>query len=213
MKKLLFLLPLGFLLSGCDVGGIRGNGHIVTEERKVADFVNLQTGGAFEVEWQHGPPSLSITTDQNLMSHITARNDGNILRLRSESSLRPRHSIKVSITSSALEAARLSGASRLTPKGLSGSKFFVESSGATKIIPEGTVSELIAIMNGASRFDGEDLKVNNATIEINGAGRAVVNATDQLKVSIAGAGKVEYIGKPRHLEKDIAGAGSISSRD
>lgn len=214
MKKLFLFLPLSLLLVSCDVGGIRGNGHITTEQRPIGNFVNLQTGGAFEVEWRPGSPSLSITTDKNLLSHITSQVDHNdVLRLHSDDSLRPHHGIKVVVTSSALEAARLNGASRLEAHDLSGAKFYVETNGATKIIPDGKVTDLIAIMSGASRFDGENLHATNGNLEINGAGKALVDVTDSLKVSIAGAGKVEYVNPPRSLEKSIAGAGKIGPRD
>ncbi len=214
MKKLFPFLPLSLLLVSCDVGGVRGNGHITTEQRPIGNFVNLQTGGAFEVEWRPGSPSLSITTDKNLLSHITSQVDHNdVLRLHSDDSLRPHHGIKVVVTSSALEAARLNGASRLEAHDLSGAKFYVETNGATKIIPDGKVTDLIAIMSGASRFDGENLHATNGNLEINGAGKALVDVTDSLKVSIAGAGKVEYVNPPRSLEKSIAGAGKIGPRD
>jgi hypothetical protein len=36
--------------------------------------------------------------------------------------------------------------------------------------------------------------------------------SDNLKVSITGAGKVEYIGDP-HIQRKITGAGSIRRRD
>ncbi len=70
MNKLLFpALAIVLLLAGCGLG-IRGNGHIVTDQRTIGDFNELEAGGMFEIEWRSGPPALSITADQNLLEHI-----------------------------------------------------------------------------------------------------------------------------------------------
>lgn len=202
-----------FFLAACNVGGIRGNGHRITKERAVPDFRNIETDGAFEVEWRRGAPSLRITTDENLMRYISSKVADGVLRLKSDQSLNPRHGIRVLVTSKMLEAAKLDGASRLEVHGVEGARFFLESNGAAKVIADGAVNELLANMNGASNLQGESLRTKTADLTLNGAGRAVVAVSDSLTVSIAGAGKVEYIGNPSHIERSIAGAGSIRKRD
>src|ERR1700739_438729 len=93
------LLPGLFLIAGCRVGGITGNGHIVTDTRAVADFSEIEAGGAFQIEWRSGPPSLNITTDQNLLKYITAENEDHRLRLHAHGNIWSRHGIKVAISS------------------------------------------------------------------------------------------------------------------
>ena len=73
MKTKLFAVCLLFALSGCDVGGIRGNGHMVTQEQKLEPFINVEADGAFRIEWHSGPPAVSVTIDENLMQY---RRDG-----------------------------------------------------------------------------------------------------------------------------------------
>jgi hypothetical protein len=41
MKKNIFAVCFLFALAGCDIGGIRGNGHLITEQRKVDPFINI----------------------------------------------------------------------------------------------------------------------------------------------------------------------------
>jgi Putative auto-transporter adhesin, head GIN domain len=215
MKKLiaLTLLPLSLVLAGCEVGGLRGNGNVVTDQRSIGDFINIETEGAFQVEWNKGPASLTLNAEENLLPYIETKTTGNVLRLRSTRSLRPRRGIKVLLSSSAFEGAELNGASRLTAHQLGGSKFYLESNGATRVIADGAVDEMIATMNGASKLEAEKLQTKSATLVVNGAGKAVVAVSDSLKVSISGAGKVEYIGNPSHIEREIAGAGSIRKRE
>jgi hypothetical protein len=49
MRKILTVLLAGcvVLVAGCHLPGIRGNGHIKSEERSLVSFVNLDAGGAF----------------------------------------------------------------------------------------------------------------------------------------------------------------------
>jgi hypothetical protein len=213
MKKNILALCLPFVLAGCDIGGIRGNGHMVTEERKVDPFINIETGGAFRIDWHSGPPAVSITVDENLIQYVETEVRNKVLHVRTARSVRPRHSIKLEVTSNALEGASFSGASRLNAHQLSGSKFYLETTGASNATLDGAVDELVANLTGASDLRAESLQTKVAELSVTGAGDASVAVSDTLKVSITGAGKVEYIGNPPHIERDITGAGSIRKRE
>src|SRR5213596_3360881 len=157
MKKNIYAVGLLFALAGCDIGGIRGNGHLVSEQRNVDPFVNVETGGAFRVEWHSGAPSASITVDENLLQYVEMEVRDKVLHVRTTRSIRPRHSIKLQLTSNALESASFSGASRLTAHQLSGSKFYLETKGASNATLDGAVDELIANLTGASDLRAESL--------------------------------------------------------
>jgi hypothetical protein len=213
MKKIGFLIFV-FAFAGCDVGGIRGNGHVVTQSREVTSFVNVEADGAFEVEWRNGAPSASVTVDENLMPFLEASVSDRTLRVQTTRSVRPsNHSIKLSLSSPSREGASLSGASRFTASQLSGPRFSLTTAGASKTTLDGAVGELIASMTGASQLRAESLQTRTAEIEVTGAGSAQVNVSDTLKASITGAGKVEYSGNPAHVERQITGAGAIKKRD
>ena len=213
MKKYIFALGLLFAVAGCDIGGIRGNGQLVTEQRKVEPFINIEAGGAFRIEWHSGPPSASITVDENLMQYVEMEVRDKVLHVRTTRSVRPTHSIKLELISNALEGASFSGASRLNAHQLSGPKFYLETRGASNVVLDGAVDELVANMTGASDLRAESLQTKMAALSVTGAGDARVAVSDTLKVSITGAGKVEYIGNPPHLEREITGAGSIRKRE
>jgi hypothetical protein len=216
MRNLRFaaLAIICVVLAACDVeiGGIRGNGHVVTEQRSVGPFSNIDAGGAFYIEWSSGAPSATVTADENLQQYIEVKTENNVLRLRTSRSIHLSHSLKVTITSPTFEAAELKGASQLVAHQVKGSGFYLETSGASKVTVDGTVDELIATMTGASRLSAEALQTKNAQVSLTGAGRATIAVSDSLKVSITGAGKVEYIGNPAHVEREIAGAGAIRRR-
>lgn len=202
-------------LVGCHVSGIRGNGIITTETRNVPDFTSVEADGALSVTWSNGPVALQITTDQNLLSRIeTSVSDGK-LRVHSRGQLHPskglRGGIRVILSSSAMSGARLAGAVRLTATKLSGKGFYLEGAGATVVVVDGRVDELMATMAGASRLEAESLQAETVAISIAGAGKAEVSASKALKVAISGAGKVTYVGNPT-VEKRITGAGTIKQR-
>ena len=204
---------IALFLAGCRWGGIMGNGHIVTDNRAVSEFSEIEADGGFRIEWRNGPPSLAITTDQNLLRYINNESVDQQLRLHSRGNLWPTHHINVAISSPARTGAKLTGAAQLTASQLSGHNFAVESTGAAKVTLDGSVDELVTDMTGASKLAADALQTKTAEISSTGASHAEVNASDTLKVSITGAGKVIYSGNPPHIEKSISGAGSIRHKE
>lgn len=200
------------LLGGCNWVGLKGSGDIKTENRKIEDFNTLEASGAFEVTWVPGPPSLSITTDDNLLKHIETNVSRGRLQIDWKKQLRSTRGIKVKVSSSRFTGAEINGAVRLNASKMSGQDFFLEANGATRVTLDGSVNGLTASMNGASRLDAESLVARRAELAINGAGRADVNASDVLKVAVSGAGRVDYLGDPK-LEQEINGAGRVRRRN
>jgi hypothetical protein len=214
MKKntMLFLAACLVLAAGCRWVGIRGNGHIKTDDRTVGTFTEIDAGGAFEIEWQNGSPALQISTDENLLRYVESDVSGDTLRLRTHDQIWPTHGIKVLISSPTRTAARIRGAVKLGAKQLTGSKFALEASGASRVFLDGTVDELLADMTGANRLEASGLQTKIAEISTTGAGNVEVAAAEILKVSITGAGKVSYSGNPT-IEKHIVGAGSVRRKE
>ena len=215
MNKLTVTLLAGLVLgtAGCGWHGIRGNGHLVTDQRPVGDFSEIDASGAVQIEWRSGQPSLSITTDENVISHVRSELNGKRLRIYSHGNIWPTDRIKVMVSSPNRIGAKLSGATRLTANQLSGAKFAIESSGASKVTLDGKVDELLADMTGASKLEAGSLQTKTAEISTTGAGHAEVAVSESLKVAITGAGKVIYSGNPATIEKNITGAGSIKHKE
>jgi Putative auto-transporter adhesin, head GIN domain len=214
MKKILITLLAGcvVLVGGCHLPGVRGNGQIKTEERPIAAFANLDAGGAFEIEWQNGSPSLRITTDENLLPYIESDVSDDTLRLRTQEHVWPTRGVKVVISSPTRTGGRIRGAVKLTVKQLSGPIFALESKGASQVSLDGSTDRLLVDMTGASQLEADGLQAKTAEISTTGAGDAEVAVTDMLKVVITGAGKVTYSGDPT-IKKQITGAGSIRHKD
>lgn len=202
------------VFGSCEWEGIRGNGHIVSDQRAVEDFAELHTsGGTFEIEWRSGAPALTITTDENLLPYIEARKIDNQLELRTRQRIHSGRGIKVLVSSSTRSGAKLSGASELKVPALSGDKFALQSSGAAEVTLDGTIDKLFVDMTGASDLKAKSLQAQRVEISTTGAGSAQVTATELLRVAITGAGDVTYFGNPKTVEKHVTGAGSIHHKD
>jgi hypothetical protein len=215
MKKITISVVVACLVlaAGCRWVGIRGNGHIKTDERTISAFANIDAGGVFEIEWKSGAPALSITTDENLLAYVDNHISGDTLRLRTHEQIWPTRGIKIVISSPTRAGAKLSGAVKLAARQLTGPKFALESTGAARVTLDGSIGELLVDMTGASELTAGGLQTKTAEISTTGAADAEVAVAETLKVAITGAGKVSYSGNPKTIEKHVSGAGSIRHRD
>ena len=204
----------GLVLTGCDIDtGIKGSGNVVTVQRPVEDFSEISARGSVRVDWHAGAPSVSITTDDNLVDLFETKVVKDRLEMRTRERVRPTRGIKVAITSSGLNGAKLSGAADLVAHGVNGKVFAVESAGATSVSVDGTVDELLADMTGASELKAKSLQARAVGISTTGAADAWVTASEKLRVAITGAGDVTYSGNPTTIEKKVTGAGSIRHKE
>ena len=154
MRKILIVLLAGcvVLVVGCHLPGIRGNGQIKTEERPIATFANVDANGAFEIEWQNGPPAVRVTTDENLLPYIENNVSEDTLHLRTREHVWPTHGIKVVISSPTRAGGKMRGAIKLIVKQLSGPIFALEAKGASQVSLDGSVDRLLVDMTGASQL-------------------------------------------------------------
>lgn len=202
------------LLGACEFEvGEKGSGHVTTVQQPVEAFTEISAKGALRIEWKAGPPSLSLTTDDNLTQYFEARNTGNRLEMKMRERVRPTHGIKVAISSPSLNGAKLSGACDLIGHGISGRSLAVQTTGAASVVLDGQVDQLLADLTGASELKAKTLQAKTVEISTTGAADAWVNATEKLRVAITGAGDVTYTGNPPTIEKKVTGAGTIHHKD
>ena len=215
MKKKLPILLLILAIAGVATwyfDGIHGDGVIKTEDRAVPEFSKVTISGAYKIQWSHGSPALSITTDQNLLPHIRTEVSDGSLRIGSKKNLHPTGDATITITSDSLADVELTGANAFKAGQLTGPELKVRATGASTIRVDGSVTKLDAGLTGASTLHAQSLQTQTATVSITGASSAEVNATEALKASITGAGTLTYSGNPKKVEKTVTGVGNIRSR-
>jgi len=106
----------------------------------------------------------------------------------------------------------LAGACTLRIQDLQATTLRIDASGATKIAIGGKVGRQKIDLSGAGSYQAEKLLSDEAVIEVSGAGKAIVNASNTLAVDISGAGKVEYLGDPK-IKQSVSGFGKVMRRE
>jgi len=225
MKKIglivfIFALSIGLAFStNCSFGGfsnlsgVQGSGTSKSETRSVSGFTKIDAGGAINVEVAVEKDfSVVVEADDNLLTNIKTEVSGDTLKVYSEDRISPKTRINVKISMPAIEGLDLSGASSGNVAGVNANSLELKASGASKIKIDGIAKELNADASGASTIDAESLAVENADVEASGASKAVVAATNDLKVDASGASKISYVGEPKSIKQNSSGASSVTKK-
>jgi hypothetical protein len=237
MNKLLWigLFLLAGLVS-CDIRNakkVKGNGMVKTDERAVSTARNIRIEGDYAVTLVPDSRSfVTIEADDNLLPYIVTRNeDGGTLVIRTQEGFRLQTSrrVNVHIHTDQLLSLNISGSSAVTGEGkfsggdhlsldISGSGKVVlavntptvdaDISGSGQMTVNGETRLLKLDISGTGNFRGEDLKAEEASVEITGSGDARVFADAKLKADITGSGHVYYKGNAS-VTTDITGSGAV----
>jgi len=84
--------------------------------------------------------------------------------------------------------------------------------GALRADVSGRVDGQDLNISGAGDFRGSKLVSQDATVNVAGAAKVVINAEKTLNATISGAGSVEYLGNPKVTER-VSGAGRVKRRE
>ena len=89
--------------------------------------------------------------------------------------------------------------------------FSAKISGAGDIRISGTTKDADITVTGAGDFRGKSFDAKNATVNVNGAGDAIIRVADNLKARVSGAGDITYYGNPK-VDASSSGGGDIRKR-
>lgn len=230
----LFLIAIVFTFTNCInvLTGVNGNGNVVTEERSIEAFNAIDASGAIKIILvKNSSNTLTVTTDENLQSHvetyvrgntlhITSRDIGKITELEVIVNFDELEHIDLSgavdvFTKNTLETERLeidaSGASELELD-IETHRINIDMSGASEVRLTGNTNSMSFKGSGASSLNAYELKAEEVKVSISGAGEARVYASKELYASVSGAGSIRYSGEPENVRTDVSGAGSIRQK-
>lgn len=103
---------------------------------------------------------------------------------------------------------RVSGVGKIEMN-LESEKIITLISGAGKVELEGTTNILNIDISGAGKVDAEQMKAKEATINISGSGKSLVNVSDVLTSNISGSGSVYYVARPTTINTNVSGSGKV----
>lgn len=196
--------------SGCYIDiGVPGSGVASTEKRTVDEFTGIDLSGAGTVNVTCGQvQSVSVTVDDNLQDVITTEVANGVLKIGSTQSYSTKAGLTIDITMPTLKKLEASGACNATIENCETEQLDLDISGAGKLIVSGKVEQVNLDLSGAGSVDLSELAAKKAKIDMSGAAKATVNASDELAVEISGVGKVSYLGDPV-VKKQLSGLGKV----
>lgn len=223
---------------GARAAMVTGSGRVITEARRVGDFVAIDCSGSVDVEVRQGATtSVQVRGDDNIVPLIETSvengRDGPTLQVRAKrgASYSTRVGLKVLVATPRLVALvnsgsgdiriealatpslriSLSGSGNLDFSALQTDELSIGISGSADVRGAGRAAKTTINISGSGDVKLAELRADDVRISIAGSGDAEVNAAKTLNVSIAGSGDVSYSGSPA-LKTSIAGSGEVRQR-
>lgn len=233
--SLLLLAGSILLFSSCRYR--KGNGNIVTIEKQVDPFDEVEVHGAIDVYATSGDhKAVRIEGDENLLRYIIVEDHHGEIEIRTKSgvNLRPTQKIKVYVSAPQYAKLEVTGACniigenqirgkdrlevRVTGAGnikmdVDAPDLKAEISGAGKMALTGRTRDFDAQISGAGKVSCYELLAERTKVEISGAGSAEVYASVSLDAQVSGAGNVRYRGEAQDIKQQLSGAGSIKKAE
>jgi len=238
MKKIA-LFSLVIFVGGCrEIAGerVKGSGHVITENRSISGFNNIDVSGAIDVYVrQDSSTSVKVEADDNILEYIEIHTDGSTLEIYTENNirLRPSNKIKVYVSNPNYKEIQVSGASSVRCEneitsadvlevGLSGAsegrlelnapKISVHLTGASNASVKGKTKDFEGSASGASEIRGFDLLSENANVNASGASHIEIFASVKIDGDASGASSVNYKGNAQS-NVGKSGASSVNKKD
>lgn len=236
MKSTLFflslLLSVSLLFNSCQPC-IDGHGPIVSEVRELDNFSKLELALNANVVVHVGEfPKISIRTHDDILSKIKTNVRANTLLIESGPCIGNVDELEIDLVVTDLNSINISGSGFVkTAKQtlLKSSNMEFEISGSGNIIANilsnsmdakvngsgdinvrGAAKSINVGINGSGNFNGLNLKVIDAVVDINGSGEAGLYSENSLSVNINGSGEVNYKGNPE-IMINISGSGEVKN--
>lgn len=236
MKKLLWIVSILSILSGCNQDNIRPSGKTTTLKYDQLDFNGITVSNAFKITIIPGQTDsyAELEIDENLAPHtkVTVENgilmiglepnisvkgnpvmSGKVYAVNEITSLNISGASKISVSDSLISEnlkLAISGASELEAL-LNVRNLTASLDGASKVSFTGEAKDLNYELSGASTAQGYDLITRSSILDLSGASSCKVYVTDSLSVVASGASSVKYKGSPVIFRSDISGASSLDN--
>jgi hypothetical protein len=151
-----------------------------------------------------GPAKLTVTGPQQLIERLSV--DGGRIRFRG----RPSSSrITIAMTAPNVTRFNLSGNDRLTIENYDQNQLRLDVAGSSDVTAKGRARALSLEISGSGRADLGELQLEDADVDISGSGEARIAPRERADLDISGSGEITLLTRPRSLETDISGSGSI----
>jgi hypothetical protein len=212
----ILLIVTGLALPACKFRGrgIRGSGVRKSEKRDLKSFRTIDTTGAFEIDVTcQKPASFEMEADDNILPLIKTEVRDGILFVNSDERYSSSKPVTLRINLPDLAGVTSRGAGEINIVDANSDNLRIESMGAASVDATGKAKSVAISSTGAGKIDAANLKAEKAKVDVTGAASVDVYASEQLDVTVSGAGSVSYSGNPKVVNKNVSGIGSVSKKD
>jgi hypothetical protein len=227
------LSSAAFLLSSCGLSVIQGSGRIISQDRAVSFFNQVDLQGSGDIILTQGDAeAMRVEADDNIMDYIKTEVRGDTLYVGFKDyrgdTVWPSQSIKYYITMNTIKGLTLTGSGTISAKqvnaldlgltingsgdilldALTANSVDCTIRGSGKCVLAGKVGSQTAAIIGSGKYLADRLESQTAIVSIAGSGNITVRVAESLDVTITGSGDVTYYGKPS-VSEHITGSGNV----
>jgi len=216
MKKTILKLTtilLLFIFSSCsddDDVNVTGSGNIITEERNIDSFNEVNSPSSINVTILFGnDQNIEVSADDNIINFVETTVINDILIVDLKSGNYNNITVNVTLTIPNLTALTNSGSGNMTSAGFTDlTNLEIQNSGSGSIELSGSSTAIDILNSGSGEVKAFNFIVDNCELDNSGSGNSEVFCNDTLSGMLSGSGDVLYRGTPNLTIADT-GSGSI----
>jgi hypothetical protein len=233
--KAIIVAIVALLFSSCNqvFNGIKGNGNVQTEERKITEkFTKISVSRGLDViVEQSDVVFVEVEADENLLKHITTKVVNGTLEISSDENIYNAEVETVRVKMPILESVETTSGSTLNGKGAltgldlavkasSGSEIELtaeydnissESTSGSNITLSGKALKFRAASSSGSEIDADGLLANDVNAQATSGSSVEAHPLVSLNAKASSGASVDYSGHPKTIEKEETSGGSVSS--
>jgi hypothetical protein len=232
--KILVVAIVALLFTSCKqvFEGIKGNGNVQTEQRKISEsFTKISVSRGLEVIVEQGNlVKVEVEADENLLKHITTKVENGTLVVSSDENIYSAEKEVVRVTMPTIEGFEATSGSNLSSKSVlkgttlrvkssSGSEIDVntefdtissESTSGSSISLSGKALKFSSASSSGSEINAKNLLANEVISQSTSGSSTDVHPIVSLNGKASSGSSIEYDGTPKTIVKDETSGGSVS---
>ena len=236
LTKFIISTIMGLLMLSCNfdmglIGGVNGNGNVVTEERDIKDnFNSIEAHAGLDVYLtQNGQNSVIVEADENLQDMVLTYVEGDVLHLTVDGNINFAESRTVRVSFGDIKEIHSHSGSDVYSEGVikgrdlefsssSGSDMTLEieaenvtlsSSSGADLKVSGVTNSLKASASSGSDIKAENLVSQKCTASASSGADISLYTKQELIAKANSGGDIRYSGNPSKVKKNDSPSGSI----
>lgn len=231
--KIAILLFILISTTSCmfDGFGIRGNGNVETEDRKItSEFSAIKVSQGINLYITQGNDTdLSVEADENILDLLVTEVEGDVLKIYFDKNV-SRATRNVYLTTNKYSSIKSTSGASVKSEGIiktksislrssSGSDIKLNlnahsvecsASSGSDIDVKGTTVTFDGDASSGSHIDAEDLKSETSKADVSSGASIDVYASKEITAHASSGGDIDYYGNPATVNKSKSSGGSVS---